>query len=183
MRSGATPPPAALRTSSPRRAAPRRSARCRGAGSRPPSRARRAVRRVSRAAVPASSEGQASTTTAPGRLATVLPLPFTAFHCPLTAFHGFLTAFYCPVTVFSLPFHCFLTALSLPCHCLSGKYNNGSWTNLTIKPWFPTNTLDADSIGSNKWKPKMSRMWTHGVNLGQAMVKPMHNTDRTRGEL
>ena len=24
-------------------------------------------------------------------------------------------------------------------------------------------------IGTNKWKPKMDRMWTHGVNLGQAM--------------
>ena len=28
-----------------------------------------------------------------------------------------------------------------------------------IKPWFPTNTLDADNIGTNKWKPKMDRMW------------------------
>ena len=28
-----------------------------------------------------------------------------------------------------------------------------------IKPWFPTTTLDADNIGTNKWKPKMDRMW------------------------
>ena len=35
--------------------------------------------------------------------------------------------------------------------------------------WFPNNTADADSIGTNAWQPAMDRMWTHGVNLGQAM--------------
>jgi len=38
-----------------------------------------------------------------------------------------------------------------------------------FSPWFPNNTADADSIGTNKWQPGMDRMWTHGVNLGQAM--------------
>ena len=39
--------------------------------------------------------------------------------------------------------------------------------------WFPTNTHDADMIGTDKWmgptNSSLSRMWTHGVNVAQAM--------------
>ena len=53
--------------------------------------------------------------------------------------------------------------------CRNYRVLGASKIKSTIKPWFPTNTHDADMIGTNKWKPKMDRMWTHGVNLGQAM--------------
>ena len=42
-----------------------------------------------------------------------------------------------------------------------------------IPGWFPTNTQDADSIGNNIWLPTpkaLNRQWTHGVNLGQALM-------------
>ena len=55
-------------------------------------------------------------------------------------------------------------------NCRNYRIVGLSKTKSTIKPWFPTNTHDADMIGTNKWKPKMDRMWTHGVNLGQAMA-------------
>ena len=46
------------------------------------------------------------------------------------------------------------------------------WLNSTsrdVRPWFPNNTHDADAIGTNQWK-SVNRMWTHGVNLAQAMA-------------
>ena len=55
--------------------------------------------------------------------------------------------------------------------CRNYRVVGGNQEQSTIKPWFPTNTHDADMIGTNKWKPKMDRMWTHGVNLGQ--VRPL----------
>jgi hypothetical protein len=57
-----------------------------------------------------------------------------------------------------------------PKACRNYRVVGMSHVKSTIKPWFPTNTHDADMIGTNKWKPKMDRMWTHGVNLGQAMA-------------
>ena len=37
-----------------------------------------------------------------------------------------------------------------------------------IRPYFPTNALDADQICRNEWMPHVDRQWTHGVNLMQA---------------
>ena len=54
--------------------------------------------------------------------------------------------------------------------CRNYRVVGGNRAPSTVKPWFPTNTHDADMIGTNKWKPEMDRMWTHGVNLGQAMA-------------
>lgn len=77
----------------------------------------------------------------------------------------------CPPEKLKLP-GCWLKATvtaATPKHCRNYRVLGESSVKSTIKPWFPTNTLDADMIGNNHWKPKMDRMWTHGVNLGQAM--------------
>ena len=46
-----------------------------------------------------------------------------------------------------------------------------------IKPWFPTNTLDADNIGTNKWKPKMDRMWYAATTTSMTTLSPCSTLD------
>eukprot|EP00656_Telonema_subtile_P012443 TRINITY_DN16266_c0_g1_i3.p1 TRINITY_DN16266_c0_g1~~TRINITY_DN16266_c0_g1_i3.p1 ORF type:complete len:778 (-),score=153.24 TRINITY_DN16266_c0_g1_i3:294-2627(-) len=55
-------------------------------------------------------------------------------------------------------------------NCRNYRVLGDNHVKSSIKGWFPTNTYDADMIGQNKWQPKMDRMWTHGVNLAQAMA-------------
>ena len=53
------------------------------------------------------------------------------------------------------------------CH-LCSRVLDGPAPAPAIRPWFPSNSGDADHICRNAWMPHVDRQWTHGVNLMQA---------------
>ena len=55
--------------------------------------------------------------------------------------------------------------------CRNYRVIRNSSDDSDIHPWFPNNQKDADLIGYNHWlSVGLNRQWTHGVNLGQAMM-------------